>query len=304
MSSSTLSAFHAALPSATTITEDLEPALAALLGRAQARWPGFGAADEGFVAHVAERWGEDPLTAASLAAVHAEDLYLAYACALGVGAALATFESAHGSTIQQAVRRIDAPPGWREDAVQLVRHRLLVAAPGERPRIAQYSGRAELAAFVRVVAVRVALSALRREPRDLVGDDALAGVGDGSDGPELQYLKRVYKDQFRAAFAAAIEGLSARDRSMLRYQIVDGLGLEQIAAIHGRPRSTSGRYVLEARARLVDETRAQLRRQLRIDGNELSSVLRLVDGSVDVSVRRLLTAGPSAVDAGEAVDDR
>jgi RNA polymerase sigma-70 factor (ECF subfamily) len=224
----------------------------------------------------------------AFAALVAEDLYLACACSLGEPAALAAFARRYGEVIRGAVRRIDSARAQREDAAQLVLDRLLVAAPGDLPRIAQYSGRSDLAAFVRVVAVRVALSLVRGENRDEVGDEALAALGDGSDDPELRYLKQHYQAHFRAAFVVALARLSARDRALLRYQIVDGLGLDEIAAILGRPRSTMGRHVLEARANLIEETRAELRAKLRIDGSELASVLRLVQSSLDVSVRRLL----------------
>jgi RNA polymerase sigma-70 factor (ECF subfamily) len=281
--------FLAALPGGVTPHEapGLEEALAALCRRAASAWPAFHIDDDVFVTYVAERWGDEPVAAAALAAIFAADLYLACACTRGDAAAFAAFEAAHAPLIRVAVRRIDAPADRLDEAVQLTRDRLLVAAPGEAPRIGQYSGRAELAAFVRVVAVRVALSLVReRRPED--GDEALAAIGEHRDDPELAYLKHLYRAEFRAAFAVALNRLTPRDRSMLRYHIVDRLDIDRIAAIHGRPRSTIGRHLIEARARLVDETRAQLRAQLRIDRHELSSVLRLVQSSVDVSVRRLL----------------
>ena len=207
--------------------------------------------------------------------------------------ACAAFEATHASVIRAAVRRINAPADRLDDAVRLTRDRLLVAPPDEPARIAQYSGRAELSAFVRVVAVRVALS-LVRDQRPDDGDDALASLGDQRDDPELAYLKQLYREQFRTAFAVALERLSPGDRSMLRCHIVDRLDIDKIAAIHGRPRSTIGRHLIEAREHLIAETRAQLRAQLRIDRQELSSVLRLVQSSVDVSVRRLLGQEASA----------
>jgi RNA polymerase sigma-70 factor, ECF subfamily len=286
-------AFIAALPAGIGAHEDLERALAALVARGRAAWPGFLVDDASFAAHVAARWTDAVVTPAALDAGEAADLYLACACTRGERAALTAFDATHRKLIRDAVRRINARPQVVDDATHLVIDRLLVAAPGEPPRIAQDTGRSPLAAFVRVVAVRIALDVVRSERADRIGDDALADIGDDRDDPELQYLKQLYKDQFRVAFAAALSRLSARERALLRYQVVDDLSVDQIAALLGRPRSTVGRHLVEARNELIAETRAELRRQLRIERNELSSVLRLVQSSVDVSVRRLLGEGPA-----------
>jgi RNA polymerase sigma-70 factor (ECF subfamily) len=284
--------FLAALPghvAEASAPAGLGEAIASLHARGRAAWPDIDVPAAAFAAHLGGCTEPTAVAPAAIVTLVGEDLYLACACARGEPVAQAAFARRYAEVIRAAVRRIDGARGQRDDASQLVLDRLLVAAPGDTPRIASYSGRAELAAFVRVVATRQALTLVRGDvARDQIGDEALASLDDGADDPELRYLKQHYQAQFKAAFEIALGRLSPADRALLRYQIVDGLGLDQIAAIVGKPRSTMGRHVLAARANLIDETRAELRRQLRIDAGELASVLRLVQSSLDVSVRRLL----------------
>jgi RNA polymerase sigma-70 factor, ECF subfamily len=283
-------AFSSASAVAIPPSDTIELALVALLARARQAWPTVSLPDAAFAVYLGQRWSGEAPTPARLEALPAEDLYLACGCVRGEPPALVAFRDTYGDVIRIAVRGVELARDRVDDAVQLTLARLLVASADEAPRITQYSGRSKLVAFVRVVASRVALSMLRADPRGHVGAEALADVKDDHDDPELRFLKQLYRDEFRAAFAAAITGLSERDRLLLRCQIVDRFSIDQIAAIYGQPRSTVGRHLQAAHGRLVADTRARLRENLKIGRPELSSVLRLVESSVEVSVRRLLGA--------------
>lgn len=250
---------------------------------ARARWPELDVPHDRFVAYLAARGH-----AADPAVATAADLYLACACGDGDTAAHQLFARIYDAVIRAALRHFAALGGELDDAVQRTLGRLLVSRGDEPAKIALYSGRAELASFVRVVATRVALSMLRGHDRRATDDSGLDLLASGDDDPELAYLKELYRDEFRAAFAIAVQRLPSRDRSLLRYQIVEGLSIDEIAAIYDRPRSSVGRHLLEARARLVQDTRVVMRAQLGVDDDELRSILRLVRSAVDVSVRRLL----------------
>ena len=67
--------------------------------------------------------------------------------------------------------RMQPTPQLVDDTRQALREKLLVAAPGARPRIGEYAGRGPLQAWVRVAAVRAALDILRAAgARDGGGD--------------------------------------------------------------------------------------------------------------------------------------
>ena len=126
-----------------------------MIDRARAAWPELELDEEGFAAHVARH-----LDGGDAAALHAGDLWLAYGCASGDTAAVAAFDREVLSQTGLLLGRMQATPQLVDDTRQALRDKLLVAAPGARPRIGEYAGRGPLLAWVRVAAVRAALDIL------------------------------------------------------------------------------------------------------------------------------------------------
>jgi RNA polymerase sigma-70 factor (ECF subfamily) len=271
------------------IPDDLEPLLAASIARARAAWPNMSLADEDFVRAIAARLVADA-PARSLEAMHTDDLYLTCGCAAGDPVALAGFEAHCGSVIARAIATTGATGDERADLGQVVRQRLLVApATGGPPRVATYSARGSLRAWVRVVATREAARMLPRSRRDLAsGDDELAGLIASDDDPEVGYLKRLYRAEFKRAFHAAVEALDDRERLLLRQHTLDGLGIDQLATLHGVHRATAARWIEAARDAVLAGTQRELIRRLRLSRSELASVMRLIQSQLDVSLPRLL----------------
>jgi RNA polymerase sigma-70 factor (ECF subfamily) len=108
------------------------------------------------------------------------------------------------------------------------------------------------------------------------------------DDPELTYLKAVYRTAFREAFAAAIGSLEARDKSLLRQHLVDGLTIDELAPIYGVHRATAARWVASARELLLQRVRREFAERARVSDRELRSVLRLVESRLDLTLQRLL----------------
>lgn len=253
------------------------------LARAATAWPGVTVAPDAFTAFVAARLdGADP------AALCLDDLYLACACLAGDRAALAAFERRYAPVIERAVSASGATASERADLHQLVRARLLVAA-GEPPRLASYTGKGALASWIKVVAVREAARLLGRERREVAAeDDELTGLLAAVDDPEIGYLKRLYRHEFRAALRAAVEALSDRERVLLRQAALDGLGIDQLAALYRVHRATTARWLEAARAAVLDGTRRGLLERLRISAPELDSVMRLIGSRLETSLAALL----------------
>jgi RNA polymerase sigma factor (sigma-70 family) len=173
-------------------------------------------------------------------------------------------------------------------------------APAGRPRRRRRHahrrllGRGGLAAWVRVVATREAARLLRKERRhEPTEDDELARVLAPDAGPELDYLKRLYRDEFKNAVHAAIAGLSDRERLVLRQHALDGLSIDQLAALHRVHRATTARWIAGARKAVLDGTRRALTDRLRLRPAELDSILRLIDSQLDVSLPGLLRDEPA-----------
>jgi len=283
---------RAALPDR-ELPDELEPRLAERVARAALAWPAVTVDTERFVHAIARRLAPDA-PERSLEALHSDDLYLACGCAAGDPAALAGFEAACAAVIARAVASTGVSPADRADLGQIIRQRLLVApGSGDAPRIATYSARGSLRAWTRVVATREAARMLPRAHRELAaGDDELAARIGGDDDPEIGYLKRLYRDEFRRAFHAAVEALDDRDRLLLRQHALDGLSIDQLAELHGVHRSTAARQVRLARDAVLAGTQRALLRRLRLTRSELASVMRLIASQLDVTLPLALRAAP------------
>jgi len=268
------------------------PELAESLARARASWPGVEIPDEAFLAYADARVGTCDRDAWSR--LHLEDLYLACGCARGDVHAITAFRTAYGRDLRAILAAPNVSGVDAEDLVQGVVVRLFAREGSAEPRIAEYAGRGTLRSWLRVVAVRTRLNVERRpgqhhDPLPSAADDRLH---DGLD-PELAYLKTHYREAFRSALAGALAELEPRERNLLRLQIVHGLSATGIAAVHHVHRATAKRWLAHARARVLESTRAGLKTSLRVETEELDSIMGLIDSRLDASVRRWLDDAPA-----------
>ena len=101
------------------------------------------------------------------------------------------------------------------------------------------------------------------------------------DDPEIEYMKRTYAAEFRAAFADAMAQLGPREQTLLRYHHIDGLNIDEIGAIYRVHRVTAFRWLEKAKETLVVATLGALKTRLNVSPRELDSVLRLIRCDVD-----------------------
>ena len=263
-------------------------AMTALHALGREAWPEIALDLATFSALAARRAGDRPPDAQ-----RAGDLYLAAACAAGVERAIAAFDRHYLSQIAAALVRRGHDAAAAADAVQAVRVRFLVGEPGRAPRIAEYDGRGALATWIQVAAVRIAISAQRKQHRETADEVDLVAA---DRGPELDLLYQRFGAEFEAAFRGTFEALSPRERTLLRYQVIDRLGIDRIAAIYGVHRATAARWAAHAREALVEGVRRALQARFGIGSEELDSLLRLLDSRLELSLRLLATPSPGAAD--------
>jgi RNA polymerase sigma-70 factor (ECF subfamily) len=242
---------------------------------------------DAFVDHLADRMvvaQGTPVEALGL--LHVADLYLALGCALADAAALAAFDE---RLLPAACEGLSAGAALEPGELrQLVRVHLLAPGPSSRPRIAAYAGTGPLKHWLRAAAHRAAIDELRRRkaPAAAELDDLHAGELGGD--PELDYLKRHYRGDFREAFGRAFETLSTREKAVLRLHVIEGLTTERIGAIYGVTRVTVSRWLSASKAQLLDETRRALAARLSLPPAEVESLLGLLASRLDVSLLSLL----------------
>lgn len=263
------------------------PALVSLYERGREAFSDLVLDEGAFGQFLGERFAPADL-AAEVAAIPADDLYLACACTLGAPAAAGLLMARCRGPVQAALARLLPSAAAQEEVMQRLWQHLLVPGGGSAPRIAQYQGRGTLCAFSRAAALRIALSELRKRRPLVAANDELERLADGADDPEMRYLKRLYREEFRRSFARALAGLAPAQQLLLRLEIVERLTIDQIAVVYGRSRTTSGRHLLEARQELARATLADLRSRLSLAPSEVESVAQLVRSQLDLSVQRLL----------------
>ncbi len=279
-------------------TDQVEQLLADRLAAARAAWPDVEVPAERFVAYLAARLhdgdGDGADLGARLGGMRVADLYLACACAQGDARALEAFERRCLDVVDTALATMKMSREAVQEVKQIVR-RLLLVADGHPPRIVEYAGRGDLRGWVRVTATREALRVLRRNRREvpLEAEALERAIPAGADA-QLEYLKAVYRGEFRAAFRDAMAALSERERNLLGHQFSDGLTLDQIAALYRVHRATIARWLGRARTRLLRGTRAALRARLGVQVTELDSIMRLIESSLDVTLPPMLRRDVSA----------
>ncbi|CAN5915659.1 hypothetical protein BH11MYX4_BH11MYX4_39260 [soil metagenome] len=268
--------------------EDLEEAVAATITRARAAWKDVEVGSERFAEFLGGR-----IAAADLETSRAPDLWAACACGTGDNRALAAVEVRYFPDVDAALGKMGLSADRIGEVKQGLRRLLFVGDPaaGTAPRITEYRGSGDLRAWLRVTAMRAALKLLRKENRETPTDDALLEARAQQDDPELAYMKAAYRASFKVAFQEALESLHARERTLLKQQIVDGLGIDELGALYQVHRATAARWVQSAREKLLTRTRRAFMLNARISSDECESIMRLVRSQLDVSLHRRLGAG-------------
>jgi len=278
-------ALHAALAQG---DDPLGVRLQAALASARAIWPGTALDDAAFLEHVAARL--DAPSPEALDALHIDDLFLACACLHGDALALQHFER---FALAPAVAALVDADMARDEVLQQLRVRLLVAEGGAPPRIDQYSGRGSLRGWARIAVLRSIKDERRARSRrghaQALADDLLGDPGAIAD-PELDQIRAHHGAAFRAAFASAVAQLSPESRRLLRQHHLHGLTLDALGQIYGVHRVTAARRLAKARADLLEDTRRELVRRLKIDRAELDRTVALLMSRLELSVERLLAS--------------
>lgn len=220
--------------------------------------------------------------------LHATDHYLAFACGNGDPAAVGACDTILVREAGFAATGTRMHESIRDEAIQIVREALLSPRMDRPPAITDYAARGPLRAWLRVAVsremIRIAKAQLRSEPLE---EHLIAARGYASD-PLLEELKTRYRLELANAFRTALGELPARERTLLRHQVIDGLSIDEIGAIYRVHRATAARWIAKIREELVEKTRATMAAVLGVDSEEAASIVRLVQSQLDISVIRHL----------------
>jgi RNA polymerase sigma-70 factor, ECF subfamily len=275
--------FLARAPWAAGTSENwLESALDAQLSTARSALPEqpLGAAE--FVRYLAERLPEGVPVVESLPRVRTADLRLAFECAQGQAAALHRLDT----DFLSQVRVRGASAEHREEVLQQLRTRLLVAEPGQLSKLAQYRGEGPLLAWLQLSAVRLALEIARKQPSAELQRRAFSDPDLVVD-PELDFLKLRYAEHFQRCLDRALGELETGDAALLKLCYLNQTPPSALAGMYGVSTRTVQRRIAEVRERILGLTRGFLQAELSLEPNELDSLLALVQSRLHLSLRRL-----------------
>jgi RNA polymerase sigma-70 factor (ECF subfamily) len=248
--------------------------MAKLIDEGRAAWPGLATVPASFAARVLA--SDTPVER-----LHVPDLHLACACHEGAADALAIMDRTILCEVPKYLTRFRQDGAFSDEVTQTLRDKLFV---GHAPRIADYSGRGPLRAWVRIAAVRTAVNMLSarqvRPERELDEVDAL-------DVADLALLKARHRGQFREAINDAILALSAKQRTLLRMHHLDGYTLDQLATSYGVHRATIARWIAQAREAVVAAVRKRLAAELALSAGEVDKLAAIVNSQIELSVSRL-----------------
>ncbi len=262
----------------------VEEDLARLADVAASAWPRVALDRRTFVDYLRERI----TSVEALDKVHVNDLFLACACLHGDRVAWRELDRLHLARIPDFVARIDRSPAFADEVRQRLAEKLLhmpdEAGQGGTPKLALYTGRGPLGAWIRVAAVREAQNAKRGGRYAVDADDVVLQSPDHD--PEIQLLKQRYAKEFKEAFQEVLTTLSADERNVLKLHYLDGLTIEEVGKAYRVSRATAARWIADARDTIVDRIQRTLGIRLGKSGPKVESLLAFVRSQLDMSLRR------------------
>ena len=232
---------------------------------------------------IASRVNAGPSLSEDLEALHLEDLLLALACLAHDAAALAQLDAGLAQVIRSLRRGTSADE--EDELKQQLRIRLLVNSATAPAKLSLYAGRGRLGGFMRVVALNLFNHAQAAGPEG--SDGALAALPDRGDW-ESQVLQLDQQAHFREAFRRAVRLLTARQRALLRLNLLDGLSIDELSPLYGAHRSSVARWLAEARAALDTQTRKLMSELLKLDAEEVERLLTSTQNGFELSLGRAL----------------
>lgn len=84
-----------------------------------------------------------------------------------------------------------------------------------------------------------------------------------------------------------LASLTEQQRAVLRQYHIDGLTIDQLAALYRINRATAARWVARARLDVVTITRARLIADSGLPSADVDSIIRLVRSQLSISLRQL-----------------
>lgn len=261
--------------------DKLEESLSHLVHVAKSAWSELDVPEDEFVRFLGRCLSTD--VANDLAALRADDLYLACAYGRGAAGAYEALEQYCMRHVHATLRRLGAPEALSADITQDLRHRLVEM---QQPRAGQkcYSGRGELVGWLCVTALRAARQKLIRKDRERPLESSADLILAPDEDAESAYLRKTYKPELTRAFQEAVAGLTSEERNLLRYHFIKNMTIDEIGQIYGIHRATAARRINRARELLCTRTQENFRARIPMDTVGYKDLLPLIESQIRIQL--------------------
>lgn len=225
----------------------------------------------------------DTLAASHPGTTFAADLYLAAAALEHHPGAVAELDRRLRAVAPQALAGARDARLAVDDVLQDLREKLLVGEDGGK--LAQYSGRGPLDGWLRVTIARAALDRLRQSDGRAAQRQDLVDLARGTSPSELSaILERRYLPALEEAVANGLATLPEDERAIVQLHFVDGLTIDDLAALLGIHRATAARRLARAREHVKDVATKTATERLGISAEELESILGILLSRIDLNL--------------------
>ncbi len=240
--------------------------------------------------------------------IRADDLCLVIACERGDEKAWEQLVANFDSTVRSAARKISSNNEDAEDLASSIWAELyglrLDADGNKKSKLAYYSGRGSLAGWLRAVVSQLAVDEFRKQSRfvqveesrefDNLANEAAESttnnhhsiVSHARDPEEIIADKESAAD-VSAALKAAIDGLEADDKLILKLYYFDDLKLKEIAATFGFHEATASRKLVRVQAEIRRSVERNLRESRGWTDNEVKRHLADTASKFGFSIERM-----------------
>lgn len=175
-------------------------------------------------------------------------------------------------------------PDLANDVAQELR-RELVTAKREDSKLPLYRATGSLRAWLRTMAVRVALKLTKKTAREEPAE-LYERVSDAQISPELALFKAQHRDRFAAIFSRALAQLEPRQRTMLKLKYLDQLTVKDIGRAYQLHHSNVVRTLQKTEAALLETVRREFARELQLSEERVDSAIDALVSGLHPSVWR------------------
>lgn len=240
--------------------------------------------------------------------IRADDMCLILACESGDETAWEDLVANFDSTVKSAARKITSNSEDAEDLASSIwaeLYGLRTDADGNRKsKLAYYSGRGSLAGWLRAVVSQLAVDQFRKvskfvqieEDREFENLANEAAAGDNHhftsriDDPEQMFTETQTASDVTEALSAAIAGLEAEDRLIMKLYYFDDLKLKDIAATFGYHEATASRKLTRVQADIRKGVEKELKNKHGWTDGEVKKYLSDTASGLGVNLETMFAA--------------